>query len=65
MPRKTNDDIEIEIDIDPEDMYTLESDEERKEFVDRYTTSSFYDIYSPKEYDHDMDNYGYYDDYDR
>jgi hypothetical protein len=60
MPRKTN-----QNDIDIEDSYRLESDEEINNFVETYTISGVYDRYSPSDYDYDVDNYGYADDYDR
>lgn len=52
-------------DIDPEDIYALESDEEKNDFIKTYTSSNFYERYPESDYDYDSDNYGFYDDYDR
>jgi hypothetical protein len=52
-------------DNDPEDMYFLESTEEKSDFIKTYTSSNFYERYPESDYDYDADNYGFYDDYDR
>lgn len=61
MPRNKNN----ENNLDPENVYYLESDEEIKDFIDTYTSNGFYEKYPESDYDYDSDNYGYYDDYDR
>lgn len=61
MPRNIN----TENNIDPEDIYALESDEEINDFIKTYTSNNYYERYPETDYDYDSDNYGYYDDYDR
>jgi hypothetical protein len=67
MPRRTNEDLkDLDIEnnnIDIEDIYRLESDEEKTSFESLYKKNGFYDRYSPTDYDYDVDNYGYADDY--
>jgi hypothetical protein len=69
MPRRTDDDLkdlDLHIednDIDIEDMYRIESDEEKNSFESLYTKNGFHDRYSPSDYDYDVDNYGYADSY--
>lgn len=52
-------------DIDPENIYALESDEEKQDLIKIYTSSNLYEKYPESDYDYDSDNYGFYDDYDR
>lgn len=61
MPRNIN----TENNIDPEDIYALESGEEINDFIKTYTSNNYYERYPETDYDYDSDNYGYYDDYDR
>lgn len=61
MPRKTKD-IETTTDVDPEDIYTLQPQEDVQEFLDAVTSTGI-DAYRSaySDYDFDMDNYGYGD----
>lgn len=61
MPRKTKD-IETTTDVDPEDIYTVQSQEDVQEFLDAVTSTGI-DAYRSaySDYDFDMDNYGYGD----
>jgi hypothetical protein len=57
MPRKPKD-----TDIDPENIYNLESSEEVQDFLDAYTNQgldAYRSAYSTRDYD--SDNYGYGD----
>lgn len=57
MPRKTKN-----TNLDPEDFYSLDTQEESQEFLDSYTNlglDSYRSAYG--DYDYDSDNYGYLD----